>query len=44
MNAVMNQVIAWLAGFEGVAGAQRVTPDLLEDGDHEPERPARRTA
>lgn len=33
MSAVMNQVIAWLAGFEGVAGAQRVTPDLLEDGD-----------
>ena len=33
MNAVMNQVIAWLAGFEGVEGAQRITPDLLEDGD-----------
>lgn len=33
MNAVMNQVIAWLAGFKGVEGAQRVTPDLLEDGD-----------
>ena len=33
MNAVMNQVIAWLAGFEGVEGAQRVTPDILEDGD-----------
>ena len=33
MNAVMNQVITWLAGFEGVAGAQRVTPDLLEDVD-----------
>ena len=27
MNAVMNQVI------KGVEGAQRVTPDLLEDGD-----------
>lgn len=33
MNAVMNQVMAWLAGFEGVEGAQRVTPDLLDDGD-----------
>ena len=33
MNAVMNKVMAWLAGFEGVEGAQRVTPDLLDDGD-----------
>lgn len=29
----MNQVLVWLAGFEGVVGVQRITPDLLEDGD-----------
>lgn len=33
MSAAINQVLSWLAGFEGAQGAQRVTPDLLQDGD-----------
>ena len=33
MSAVMNRVMDWLSGFEGVSDAQRVTPDILEDGD-----------
>ncbi|MCI6041182.1 MAG: hypothetical protein MR742_11765 [Clostridiales bacterium] len=33
MSAVMNRVMEWLSGFEGVSDAQRVTPDILEDGD-----------